>query len=528
MSKNLKNISRRQFLKAGTCGAMTIGPLVNTIAQLSLINSAAASALGSTPVGNDYKALVCVFLRGGCDMNNVLIPITTNPQAQSYADDRGAVAIPNGVAHPEYNPAAANNTIPINIQGGEPFGLHPSLTNLAAMFDGGEAGFVTNVGTLAEPTEKNSYSTSSLPKQLFSHSDQVTQWMSSISDKPYISGWGSRVADLYHDTWNLNSQASMMITAAGNNQFMNGGIVNPYTVTSTGSISLAGFGTNYDSALETDGSYKTNSTGQRFKALERIMQYSHAHILEEGYSEVVRSARANEAIINEAILATPSDVDFDQIWLDHGADSGVASELKSVARLIAGRECIGNNRQIFFVDLGGFDNHAGINGALPSLLADLDNAIGAFNAGMKALAASPLDPDFSYDKVTTFQASDFNRTWTPNGTDIASAGTDHAWGSHSFVFGGAVNGGNFYGNYPELSVGGPNDVPSGSRGRWIPTTSVDQFAAVLATWFGVPQNSSEMQTIFPNLDRFESPFNPDGSANLGFLPPHLPYVPPTV
>lgn len=509
MPKELNKISRRQFLRAGTCGAMTIGPLVNTIAQLSLMNSAAASAAGSSVlVGSDYKALVCVFLRGGCDMNNVLIPISGNAQAEVYTNDRGAVAIPNGIAHPTYNPSGANDTIPITVPGGEAFGLHPSLTNLAAMYSNNEAGFVTNVGTLAEPTDKNIYSTSSLPKQLFSHSDQVTQWMSSIADQPYTSGWGARVAELYNDTWNLNSQTSMMITAAGTNQFMNGSTgINQFSVTTTGAISVAGFGTNYSNALNPDGTYKTNSTGGRLKALERIMQYSHGHIIEEGYSEVVRSARANEAVISEAITA--SAVDFDPIWESYGAVGGVADELKAIARLIGGRECLGNNRQIFFVDLGGFDTHAGINGTLPDLLQQLDRAIGAFNAGMKALDASTGDPDFSYDQVTTFQASDFNRTWTPNGTDTGSAGTDHAWGSHSFVFGGAVEGGRFYGTYPELAVGGTDDVPRGSRGRWIPTTSVDQFAAVLANWFGVPANSSEMQTIFPNLDRFQDPFSID-------------------
>ncbi|MGJ8639751.1 MAG: DUF1501 domain-containing protein [Opitutaceae bacterium] len=513
MAKELKNISRRQFLRAGTCGAMTIGPLVNTIAQLSLINSAAASASNSLTVDLEYKALVCIFLRGGCDMNNVLIPVAGNSQAEAYAADRGPIAIANGVAHPTYNPAGENDTIPITVPSGEPFGLHPSLSNLAAMFGSNEAGFVTNVGTLSEPTDKNIYSTTSLPKQLFSHSDQVTQWMSSISDQPYTSGWGARVAELYNDTWNLNSQTSMMITAAGTNQFMNGSnAINQFSVTSTGSISLAGFGENYDSALEADGSYKTNSTGERLKALERIMQYSHAHIIEEGYSEVVRSARANEAVITEAIEA--SAVDFDPIWASYEAEGGLADELKAIARLIGGRERLGNKRQIFFVDMGGYDNHAGINGALPELLSELDRAIGAFNAGMKALDASADDPDFSYDQVTTFQASDFNRTWTPNGTDVDSAGTDHAWGSHSFVFGGAVNGGNFYGSYPDLSVGGIDDVPKGSRGRWIPTTSVDQFAAVLANWFGVPAGSSEMQTIFPNLYRFNDPFAPSTNLNL--------------
>tara|TARA_B110000093_G_scaffold154411_1_gene170712 strand:- start:1178 stop:2731 length:1554 start_codon:yes stop_codon:yes gene_type:complete len=517
MSKILKKISRRQFLKAGTCGAMTIGPLVNTIAQLSLINSASASALGGGAlIGSDYKALVCVFLRGGCDTNNVLIPIGSHPQAASYAADRGAVAVPNGIVHPTYNPDGLNTTIPITVPGHGEFGLHPSLVNLAAMFGANEAGFVNNVGTLSEPTTQNGYSTSSLPKQLFSHSDQVTQWMSSIADKPYTSGWGARVADLYNDTWNINSQTSMLITAAGTNQFMNGGSLNQYSVTSSGSISLTGFGTNYASALNTDGSYKTNSTGERLKALERIMQYSHAHIIEEGYSEVIRSARANEAVIAEAIKVEASlAIDYDALWTSYGADSGVGEELKAVARLITGRECLGNNRQIFFVDLGGFDNHADINGDLPVLLDQLDRAVGAFNAAMKELDTK--DSNFSYDKVTTFQASDFNRTWTPNGTSVGTAGTDHAWGSHTFVFGGAVNGGQFYGTYPELAVGSVDDVPSGSRGRWIPTTSVDQFAAVLANWFGVPANSSEMQTIFPNLDRFQDPFSIGNEANLGFL-----------
>jgi uncharacterized protein (DUF1501 family) len=186
-----------------------------------------------------------------------------------------------------------------------------------------------------------------------------------------------------------------------------------------------------------------------------------------------------------------------------------------VARLIAGRECLGNKRQIFFVDLGGFDTHSSLNGRLNPLLTQLDQAVGAFNAGMKELAIK--DANFEYDKVTTFQASDFNRTWTPNGTATSSAGTDHAWGTHTFAFGGAVNGGDFYGSFPTLGVGTADDVPSGSRGRWIPTTAVDQLAAKVANWFGVPEGSSEMEAIFPNLYRFDSPFDPAAGANLGFI-----------
>lgn len=520
MPKTLGKISRRDFLKAGTCGAMTIGPLVNTIAQLSLINSASASAVGGTAlVGSDYKALVCVFLRGGCDMNNVLIPTGANSQAATYTADRAAVAIRNGVVHPTYNPGGLDDTLAINVPNHETFGLHPSLVNLAGMFNSGEASFVCNLGTLAEPTTQGGYSTSSLPKQLFSHSDQVTQWMSSIADKPYTSGWGARVAELYNDTWNLHSQTSMLITAAGNNQFMNGSQeIAQYSVTSTGAISLASFGYDavgpYGQALNPNGTYRNTSHGERLKALEGIMQYSHAHILEEGYSEVVRSARANEAVISEAIQVEQNlGIDFDAIFTAQGAEGNLAQEFKAIARLIAGRECLGNNRQIFFVDLGGFDNHQDINGDLPELLSQLDNALGAFNTSMKTL--DTLDADFAYNKVTTFQASDFNRTWTPNGTNINSAGTDHAWGSHSFVMGGAVDGGKFFGTFPELAVGGYDDVPRGSRGRWIPTTSVDQFAAVLANWFGVPSGSSEMAAIFPNLYRFQDPFSID--AKLGFL-----------
>lgn len=509
-------ISRRKFLATGTCGAMGIGSLVNTIAQLQLINSAAAASGpgGLDVVGDDYKALVCVFLRGGCDMNNVLIPVAGNPQAQGYARDRNVVGIRNGVADATLNPSGENDTLALTLTG-DPFGLHPSLPNLAAMFNADEAAFVSNVGTLAEPTSPSTYNSASLPRQLFSHSDQVTEWMSSIADQPYRSGWGARVADLYHANWNPQSQTSMLITAAGNNQLMNGGGLPQYSVTSAGAISLAGFNNGsgpYGNAFNSDGSYQNNSTGNRLKALERIMAYSHANILEDGYNTVVQRARENEAVVTEASeVATVMGLDFDTTFA--GADNNIGDEFKAIAKLIAGRKCLANKRQIFFVDLGGFDNHQDINADLGGLLTQLDNALGAFNQAMKDLAAA--DSDFSYDKVTTFQASDFNRTWTPNSANPTTAGTDHAWGTHAFIFGGAVNGGQIYGQFPELAVGGLVDVPSGSRGRWIPTTSVDQYCAVLAKWFGVPSGSSEMSTILPNLGRFDDPFS--GGGNLGFL-----------
>jgi len=525
MSDNYQ-ISRRKFLATGTCGAMGIGSLVNTISQLQLINSAAAAtgAGGIDVVGNDYKALVCIFLRGGCDMNNVLIPITGNSQAAGYAADRGVVGIRNGTAHEIFNPGGENDTIPLN-NTGEPFGLHPALPNLAAMFQSspGEAAFISNIGTLAEHTTPTTYNSASLPRQLFSHSDQVTEWMSSIADQPYTSGWGARVADLYHEAWNPGTQTSMLITAAGNNQFLNGSDFPQYSVTSAGAISLNGFasfGTPYGGALNADGSYRTTNSGNRLQALERIMAYSHANILESGYNTVVRRARENEAIVTEASqVALNNGIDLEATFTNFGADSGIGSELLAIARLIAGRKCLGNNRQIFFVDMGGFDNHQDINSDLATQLTELDNALGAFNQALKDIAQA--DPDFEYDQVTTFQASDFNRTWTPNSENASTAGTDHAWGTHAFVFGGAVKGGQIYGQIPELVVGGAVDVPSGSRGRWIPTTSVDQYCAVLANWFGVPAQDTlgaytdEMRLILPNIDRFYDPF--DLSNNMSFL-----------
>ncbi|MGY8688822.1 MAG: DUF1501 domain-containing protein, partial [Verrucomicrobiales bacterium] len=427
----------------------------------------------------------------------------------AYQTGRGVVAVPeSAITTTKLNfPSAAD----------QQFGMHPSCNHMAGMFNSGELALVTNVGTLAYPTDSTNYATNVLPLQLFSHSDQVNEWMSSISEKPFVSGWGGRIADLLHDSVNPDSQTSMLITAAGNNDFMvaPGASVPQYAVTTSGAVSLAGYGPGsdpYANALNPDGTYKTNSTGLRLEAFERVMNYTHDHLLEEGYNTVVRRARENEAIITAATIEGDQlDIDFDGIWNTFGANNNLGNELKMVARLIAGRECLGNKRQIFFCDLGGFDTHQDINQDLPALLAEMDSAVGAFNEAIKQIALK--DGNFDYNDVTTFQASDFNRTWTPNGNDTNSSGTDHAWGTHAFLFGGAVQGGQMYGAFPQLQVGGPDDVPSGSRGRWIPTTAVDQYAAVIAKWFGV--EGEALSAILPNLSRFDDPF--EAGSGLNFL-----------
>ena len=493
---NIKT-SRRRFLGRSALGSLALGGLPQTLNHLGLMNAAAEEASLS-----DYKALVCVFLRGGCDMNNFLIPRAANPQANRYTNNRGIVAIPNGSSSAE-----GDDTVPLSAHNGDAFGFHPSLTSMAAMFNSGELSMLANCGNLSEVVTRDNYDTAILPVQLFSHSDQVTQWMSgSQPDKPFASGWGGRIAKNFSvDGNNLNPQgkSSMLITVSGTSDFLSspGGAVPQYAVSDNGAISVAGYGANYQNAITAaTNKYKSNNNGKRLAAFEDVMFHRHKHILEEGYNTVVRRARANESIIGEALTtATASGVNFDTLF----PDTDLGRELKMVAQLIAGRDCLGNNRQIFFVDQGGFDTHQDINADLPVLLTQLDDAISAFNQAMKELAAN--DSDFDYNNVVGFQASDFNRTWTPNGSNFDSSGTDHAWGTNAFLFGGPVNGSRIFGKIPQLRIGGADDVPSGSRGRWIPTTAVEQYSAVLAKWLGVPP--SDINTIFPNLSRFPDPFD---------------------
>jgi len=500
---------RRGFFRRSMLGTLGIGGAAQTMQHLGLMNAAAS---GTAPT--DYRALVCIFLRGGCDMNNFLIPRTTNPQADKYTTERGVVGIPNGSPT-----ASGDSTIPLTALSGDPFGFHPNLPNMASMFNTGELGVVANCGTLSEVVTPENYDNAILPVQLFSHADQVTQWMAgSEPEKPFNSGWGGRIAKEFGEEglcMNPNGNTSMLITVAGNSEFLSspGGSVPQYAVTDNGAISLAGYGTNYANAIDSvTEKYKDNNNGRRLEAFEDVMFHEHTHILEDGYNSVVKSARANEAIVGEALtVADGTTVDFDALF----PNTDLGRELKMVAKLIAGRDELGNNRQIFFVDQGGYDNHQDINADQPELFDDLDGAISAFNQAMKDLAADGSN-GFDYNDVIGFQASDFNRTWTPNGTDPGTSGTDHAWGTHAFVFGGPVNGGQIYGKFPQLAIGGPDDVPQGSRGRWIPSTAVDQYSAVLAKWLGVP--SADLGDVFPNLSEFPDPFDltPSG-PNLDLL-----------
>jgi uncharacterized protein (DUF1501 family) len=503
MKQNDKELlrTRRAFVRQSACSALGLMGIVNTLAQLELVN--AALAQGSSL--DDYKALVVLFLFGGNDSNNTLIPRQGHAAYADYKNARSVLRILDS-RDPAYLPGAPAS-IALAATGGL-FGVHPSMQPVGDLFDAGELAFVANVGTLSYPTTREQYLAGSvpLPPQLFSHADQQVQWQSSVPDRPFATGWGGRVADLLAASGYADGQVSMSITIAGVNRLQVGRDVVQYAVTPAGAVSLSGYeagGNPYGAALNPDGSYRTTTEGKRLKAFEDIMRYTHQHLLEEGYDQVVRRARANEALVGGALsAAAASGVDFDSIFAS--APSELGAQMKMIAKLIAGRNSVGNRRQIFFCSAGGFDTHQDQMEAHANLMAELATSLKAFSEALKTLGV--------VDNVLTMTHSDFTRTLTPNGTDPESAGSDHGWGGHQIVMGGAVRGGQIYGAFPSLAVGGPHDVDR-NRGRWIPTTAVDQYAAVAANWLGV--QSSAMSAVFPNLGRFNDPFG--ATANLGFI-----------
>ena len=512
-------ISRRNFLERFGIAALGTTALARTISELRFLNSAVAQ--GVPPA--DYKALICVFLNGGNDSNNMIIP-TIPAEWNNYAAIRSPVlAIPNTVAGDVATALAMNSHnglvgYPANDY--HTFGFHPAMPEMQTLFNAGVVAPVFNVGTLSFPLTKAQYSAGRVqrPPQLFSHSDQQTQWQTSLPDQPYTSGWGGRIADLFTAAnYNQNGGISMAVTLAGSNIFEvgNSNLAPPYAITTGGAVQISGITgprlTAMDSILAAD---KTSPNLQT-KAYADI--YNHSI----GQADSLTVALATNASATWLTRFTTS------ITTPNGGStftSGLMSQMKMVARLIdlGSRSVVngglGMTRQIFFIQVGGYDTHTNqtnnqgqtttdnakvILGSHANLLADLSKTMNALYQAMSDIGrpvGSPVGTALLKDSVTAFTASDFCRTFPANGY-----GSDHGWGGHQLVMGGAVKGGATYGKFPVLAVNGPDDT---STGRWIPTTSVDQYAATLATWFGV--DAAGINTVFPNLGRFASP-------NLGFI-----------
>ena len=468
-------LTRREFLcrSFGAFGAAALA-----FERFGLLQAFAQSA--------DYKALVCIFLFGGNDSGNVVIPFD---DYTSYADGRAA----SNIAIPQ------SSLLQIDVPSvGSSFGFHPSLTGLHELWGDGKAAVVCNVGPLVEPTNRDSYinGTARVPINLFSHSDQQNQWQTSVSNTASSTGWGGRLAD---KTADLNTTTFPPITsAAGTPIFVAGNVEQP--------LAIAPAPTTLNTALRLDGFPSSPDNDPRYIALQQLLQEDQSLTLVRGASRIT-----NEALGVQRALSAVGDPAVSPFPLNPRTSLG--NQLEQVAKVISVRSALGMSRQIFFCSLGGFDTHSGqVTSATSPTTGTHANLLAQVSGAMKAFYDATVNLGVA-SQVVTFTLSDFARTFVPNG----NLGTDHAWGSHHFVVGGSVRGGDFYGTagsngtvFPTLAANGPDDTDQGSsaRGRWIPTTAVDQYGATLASWFGV--GSTDLAAVFPNVGRF-------GQSNLGFL-----------
>lgn len=409
---------------------------------------------------SDYKALVCIFLTGGNDSNNLIVPIDS--RYGSYAQLRGRVALP------------ANELLPA---GGGGFGFHPALPTIQRLYEQRQAAGVFNVGTLVGPTSKAGLNQATLPHNLQSHSDQTQQWQSS-DPTGGTTGWAGRLADVMSAR---NTASPTSVTASGGNPlFLTGERTSAVDITET--AGLRSFGSSTDWSARSD-------------ALQRLLTFDSGLKLITTANGVLTDAMRSSQEINAALAAAPAlPVTFPNLPL--------ANQLAQMAKLLSVREALGMKRQIFFASMAGFDTHQTLLPVHEQLLSQFDQSIAAFMAAVDAMGLT--------GRVTVFTESEFNRTADAN----ASLGTDHAWGGHHLVIGGAVRGGNMYGQFPTLALRGPDDLSS--RGVWIPTTSLDQYASTMAGWFGV--EDANLDAIFPNLKNFPA-------RRLHFLPsPSSPFT----
>ena len=454
-------MKRRDFIQRALCATASSAMFSSFAGKLSIAHAAASPRY---LLGTGYRALVCVYLYGGNDAFNMMVPTSTAGYAQ-YQEARGALAIPQASLLP-LNPVSPPT-------GGGTFGMTPAMPLLRNLFNQAQSplAIAANVGALLYPITKAEYQAGSVPTpaQLFSHSDQSVVWQQTRADAPDRRGWGGRLADMFYAS-NTNQQLSMNISIDGENVFQAGDEVIPYFVGQGGAEGIW-----YVEPWQTD----------RRAAFIALRDAAHGNALQRQFASVVRRSMNNQVMVNGALEGeTPLTTTF--------PDTHLGRQLQMVARLIHVRNTLQMQRQIFFVGLGGFDTHDNQLADQAEQLTELDGALAAFYAATSEMGVA--------NGVTTFTASEFGRTTSINGD-----GTDHGWGSHHLILGGAVNGRRIYGRPPDLSVGGPDDA---DWGQIIPTTSVDQYAATIARWYGV--SPGDMSTVFPNIGRFATP-------DLGFM-----------
>jgi len=465
------NRLRRKFIKAAAAGG-----IAHAFARTA--GTVHAQMAGTGGFG-DYKALVCLFLFGGNDSWNMVVP-TSTAEYNAYARSRGG-----GTSSTLAIDRSA--LLPITLQGessGDPtYGFHPSMTGTRDLFSSGKLAVMANVGPLIRPTTKAQYQTAAttghtLPPQLFSHNDQQDQWHSLRGRATLKSGWAGRVADVLNAQTGAQS-LSVNVSLAGQTYFQASDIAKPYVMGANGPTPFTAFPT-------------TGIGPSRRAAFEAVLSASSGStsntIYERAFAGVQQRAVQFADRISAAIAAGYSFTALPNT----GTLSSLQQQLRTVAKIISARESLGLSRQIFFVSTGGFDQHDDLVRDQPGLLSNVSLSIKSFHDAMTEIGME--------NNVTLFTHSDFGRTLTSNGD-----GSDHAWGGVQLVSGGAVRGGRFYGGYPLLEIGSASEI---GGGRFIPAISSDQYAATLATWFGVAD--SDLSKVAPSLSNF-------ATRNLGFL-----------
>ncbi|MBU1359014.1 MAG: DUF1501 domain-containing protein [Gammaproteobacteria bacterium] len=478
--------TRRAFLRRSTQLAMA-GTALPFALNLASMGEAAAQAAPA----DDYKALVCVFLFGGNDYANTVVTYD-DPSHGAYSTIRVPQAS-GGVAIAKADLAATLLTPTVALPNGRQYALHPSMTQLAGLFNTeGKVAVQLNVGPLIEPITRAQYSAGSkkAPPKLFSHNDQQSTWQTSSPEGSTV-GWGGNLGDLM-----LSRNTSSLFTCisvAGNAVFLSGDTALQYQVSTGGAVGI--------NSVKNSNVFGSTSVKS---AMAQLVQEARGHALENEYNRVTKRAVEAETTVTSAIAPATFTTDT------FGAlNTGLANQLKMVARLIRGRSAMGAKRQVFFVSMGGFDLHDNLIQNQPGLMQQLSDAMAAFHRQMDAQGIA--------DKVTAFTASDFGRTLASNGD-----GSDHGWGGHHFVVGGAVKGKQIYGTPQVVSINNDSKLAGYEghvgQGRLIPSTSVDQYGATLAKWFGVPD--TELSGILPNLKNFGVTANGiDYPRDVGFMGP---------
>lgn len=470
-----KRISRRKFLGEASCAGIGSVSVLTSLLNLKLANQAAAANLS---IGGDCKTIVCILLAGGMDSFNFLM----RRDADGYAEYAGA----------RTNLAIGSETLlsltQSGVGDGNLYGLHPSCSGLADMFNGtgpfantgARLSFISNIGTLVQPTTLAQYQSGNvpLPKSLFSHIDQITQWQTSVPQGlPELNGWAGRMADVLHS--NLNTGAtSMSISLAGNNVFQIGKDTLQFSITKNGALLPTG----------PDAGLGSTAARKNF-AVDGLLNKTYNNMVQDAFATHVNNSHDSQSAFN-TVYESIDDTAIAALF----PNTNIAQQLLAAAKTIKAREQLGLRRSTIFIQRGGWDHHGELLNTQSAMLEELSGAISAYQQALEILGVA--------DDVISYTASDFGRTLRSNGQ-----GTDHAWGGNQMVWGGPVDGGNVFGAFPDLSINGADDV--GFGGRILPTTSVDKFYEEMSLWFGV--SSSDMSMVLPNIGNFST------EPSIGFI-----------